>query len=149
MFPDPQSWFGTPFPFDPSLWTDLFQRMMTATLGGGSGGPSAPPDAFRELRSMMLSAWGKYFDQVLRSPWFMEMMRQTLNTNIELRRQMTEALGKMHHELQGVSRQDVDQLMRSLRHLEHRIADGLERLNDRLDDLERRLAEQSPSEKPS
>ena len=41
--------------------------------------------------------------------------------------------------MQGVSRQDVDQIMLALRHMERRMVDGMERLSEQLDALDQRL----------
>ena len=66
-------------------------------------------------------------------------MRQAMETNVEFRKRLGDWLGQCHHEMQGVSRQDFDQIMRGMRHLEHRAADSMERMSDMLEELTERL----------
>lgn len=123
-----------------NMWTDMAAKMMGASLGGGAAAPvENPPEALRELRSGILAAWTRYCDQFMRSPQFLDSLRQAMNANIQARRQMNEALGKVQHDLQGVSRQDLDQMMRTLQHLEQGIATGVERISQRLDELNARV----------
>jgi septal ring factor EnvC (AmiA/AmiB activator) len=118
-------------------WTDLASKMMTAGLSLSP--ESTPPEAAREIRSNLLSAWADHMQQFFRSPMFLEAMRKNLDFNVQARKQLNEYLGQVQHEFQGVSRQDVDHLMRAMRHVEQRSVDGLERISSQLDDLSQRL----------
>jgi hypothetical protein len=119
------------------LWTDFASKM----VGTGLSFPpqSATPEAARQMRSAWLKAWGEYCDQFMRSPEFQNTVRQSLGASIEMRKQMNEFLGRLHHEFQSVSRQDVDELMIEMRRLEQRIIDGQERLLERVERLSSRL----------
>lgn len=118
-------------------WADLAGKMMTAGLSVPP--ESTPPDAARDLRSNILGAWADSWQQFFRSPMFLEAMRQFLDLNVQARKQFNEFLGQVQHEAQGVSRQDVDHLMRAMRHAEQRSVDGLERISSQLDDITHRL----------
>lgn len=120
-----------------SWWNDLLFKMMNAGLSVPSD--ATPPDAFRKARSVMLEAWTEYWNRYLRSPEFLNPLKQMMDSNIQMRRQMGNLFGEFQHNLQNVSRQDVDQVMRSLRHLEQRLADAIDRVSDRLEDLDERL----------
>jgi hypothetical protein len=127
------------------MWSDFASSMAKAGLMFSPA--SSPPQIAREIRSAMLEAWAEYCDQFMRSGEFREMTKQSLAASVEARRQMNDFFGRMQHEFQGASRQDVDQLMLSLRHIERRLVDGMERLSARLDEVAERLAklEQSPA----
>jgi hypothetical protein len=124
-------------------WTDMMGRMAMAPMAFSTG--STPPEAAREMRSALLSAWSEYFDRFFRSSDFLDLMRQSFSGNVEIRRQLNDFLGELRHTFQGPSRQDVDQLMLAIRHLEERIVDDLDRISARLEDLDSRLGALEPA----
>lgn len=127
------------------MWTDFAGKMGTA---GMSFSPqSTPPDAAKQMRAAFLQAWTDYCEEYMRSPEFLESWKKVMDSSIQLRRQMNQSLGQMQHEMGGTSRQDVDQLMIAMTHLERRLVDTLERsceqvgeLGDRIDALEKKVA---------
>ncbi len=127
--------------FDPGtafmrMWSQSVSAMMAAAA------PFPPhatlPQAARHAQSTTLDAWGKYCEQFMRSPEFLQLIKQSLAGSLQFRKQLNDLLGRMHHEFQGTSRQDVDQLMLSMRHLEQRMVDGLERLATQMDQFNAR-----------
>jgi hypothetical protein len=118
------------------MWTDFAQKMTQM----GAVSPSAtPPEAARQMRSTMLDAWTQAWDQWMRSPQFLEMMRQSMASSVDSRRQWNNFLGEMQHQFQSASRQDVDELMLAMRHLEQRMVDAVEKIDHRLDGVLERL----------
>ena len=93
------------------------------------------------MRSAMFKAWSEYCDQFMRSAEFLEMMKQSLTGSVQMRRQLNDYLGQVHHEFQGPSRQDVDQVLASLRQLQRRLEESTEPIAARLDEISRRLDE--------
>lgn len=119
------------------MWTDLVTGLMSA---GMNYSPDAmPPDTFRQARSAWLGAWANFWEEYARSPQFLELMRQSFSSSLQARKQLNDTLAEMQHQFQGVSRQDVDQLMLVVQHLEQRLVDELERLTERVDRLSNRL----------
>ncbi len=129
------------------MWLDFATKVMGA---GMAFSPEAmPPEAARQTRSAMLNAWAEYCDEFMRSPEFLDMLRQSLSTAMQARKQFNDFLGQVQHEFQGTSRQDVDQLMLSIRHLEHRLVDAVERISGQMEEIRHRLEqlEQTPAGK--
>jgi hypothetical protein len=125
-------------PFDPlGIWADTMSKMFAPMWSGMA--EMTPPEAARQMRGPMLEAWASAAEQFMRSPWFLEAMRQTMETNVDFRKRLGDWLGQWHHEMQSVSRQDFDQIIRGMRHLEHRAADGIDRLGDMLEEMHERL----------
>jgi hypothetical protein len=127
------------------MWSDFMTKMAAAPSSISAA--STPPDAAREVRSAILNAWSEYWQQFMRSKEFLETLKQSTDSAVQTRKQFNEWLGQFQHEFQGVSRQDIDQLMRMMRHVEQRSVDGLERVvdqlervADRLEALEKRLS---------
>jgi hypothetical protein len=119
------------------MWSDFAAKMAAAGVAFTPG--AAPPDASRQVRAAMFKAMGEACDEFMRSPQFQEMMKQSLNNSIQFRKQLNDFLGRMQHEFQGTSRQDVDSLMQVMEHVERRVTDSFERLSERLDELNERL----------
>lgn len=121
------------------MWTEFASKMMGSGMGFFS--QSTPPEVARQMRSTMLSAWSEYCDQFMRSDEFLTSMKRSLDVAVQARRQLNDFLGQVQHEMQGASRQDVDQVMAAIEHLERRLLNESQRLSSRLDELSRRLEE--------
>jgi uncharacterized protein YukE len=120
------------------LWSDLATKMMAAGMATPPG--SNPPEAARQFRASMLKAMAESCDEFMRSPQFLDMMKQSMHGAIEYRKQMNDFLARMHHEWQGNSRQDFDQLLAALHRLETRLNDGFDRVSGRLEELDKRTS---------
>lgn len=120
------------------MWFDFMSKMTEAAMSFSP--QQTAPEAFRQIRSAQLGAWGDYLQQMMRTPEFLGMMKQGMAMNIQFRKQISDFLAEVQHEFQGVSRKDVDQLMLSMRHLEQRIVEGVEQVSDQLTEVEQRLA---------
>ena len=119
------------------LWLELMMKMMA---GGVTADPNAPPaESARRLRDVSLEALGQQADKYMRSPQFLEFIKQSLDAQIAMRRQLNEFFTEAHHGVQGVAKQDVDHILQSVRHMETRVLDRVEGLCDRLDQVTRRL----------
>jgi hypothetical protein len=130
----------TPFPGADAfakMWSDFAAKMATSGVAFAPG--AAPPDASRQVRGAMFKAMSEACDEFMRSPQFQEMMKQSLNNSIQFRKQLNDFLGRMQHEFQGTSRQDVDSLMQVMEHVERRVTDSFERVSKRLDEIAARL----------
>ena len=119
------------------MWTDMGSKLMDAGMASPPGMPT--PDGARQMRTAFFRAWADYCDELMRSPEFLETMKQSMAGAVEFRRQLNESLGKMHHEFQGTSRQDVDHLMQSMAHVERRVLNAVEGLSDQLEEVNARL----------
>jgi len=119
------------------MWADLAARMAGSGLAFNPDTP--PPDAARQFRAAAFQTLGQHADQFMRSPQFLEMMKQSLEAAITFREQMNAMLTQGRHATEGIARQDVDSVLVSVRHLETRILDGLETLTGRVDAVAQRL----------
>jgi hypothetical protein len=128
------------------MWEDFASRMGAAGMAFAPEGPLS--NASRQARTAMFKAMSEACDEFMRAPQFQDMMEQSLSASIQFRKQLNDFLGRMHHEFQGTSRQDVDQLMEVIGHVERRITDSVERLSSRVDNLSARL-ERMEQSKPT
>ena len=108
------------------IWAETFTRLMQA---GFSASPeAAPPDFLRQVRTGIFQALSQSWDEFMRSPQFLESMKQYLEGAVSFRKWTTDFLTKAHHEMQEPTREDIDSIMLSVRQSERRILDRLEEL---------------------
>lgn len=132
------------------MWIDFATEMAQA---GFSFSPERKaPETAKNMRNAFFKAMSEYCDHAMRSPEFLEAMKESMKHSVAFRKQMNDFFGQVHHEFQGASRQDVDQLMLALRHVENRVVDSVERIAESLEDVcqrvdkvEEKLAQKSSS----
>jgi len=131
------------------MWSDMGSKLMDAGMSYAPGTPM--PDGARQMRTAFFRAWADYCDELMRSPEFLETMKQSMAGAVEFRKQLNDSLGRMHHDFQGTSRQDVDHLMQSMVHVERRLLTAVEGLSKQLENVNQRLdaLEKPATRKPS
>ena len=120
-----------------NLWVEWATKMATASMAFRAG--SAPPDTARDVRDAGFTAMSQAADRFMRTPQFLEMMKQSLDGSIAFRKQLNELLTQTHHSVQGVAKQDVEGVTKAIRRVETRVLARIEELCDRLDAVSRRL----------
>ena len=93
---------------------------------------SAPPELLREIRSGILNALAKSWDEFLRSPQFQESMKQWMDQALVFRKMTQDLMTKARKEMRAPSSEDIDAIMLSVRHMETRILNRLEMLEQQL-----------------
>jgi len=119
------------------LWTDSFANM-AGTWSQFS--PDSPPvDEMRKMRGGMLQVLAQTWDEYMRTPQFMEMMTASLNGALDLKRLARDGMNRMHEQLENPSKEDVDDVLLAIRHVERRLLDRLEGLDDRVANLNEKI----------
>ena len=135
------------------MWGELATKMTAAGISATaavSDPETTPPEAGRTARSAVFDALSQQADQYMRSPQFLQWMKESMDRSIHFQEQLNTFFTKLHHDVQSVARQDVDELLRSIRHLEQRVNDAADRVLRCVDGLEKRLAAlEEPRKKPS
>jgi methyl-accepting chemotaxis protein len=131
------------------MWTDTFAKVFQAST---TFTPDAvPPEMLRQIRAGVLQALAQSWEEFMRSPQFMEGMKQMMDNAIAFRKLSSDFLTKARHEWQGTAREDIDSLMLALRHMEGRVLDRVEALSARVDEMNQRLDaldQRAPKPKP-
>jgi len=136
------------------FWTDFFNRMNPGNVGMPSAGPAPSQDAARQMQQMFYDAMAKYFDDYMRSDQFRQMIKESMDRTIAFKQQMDQFLAQLHRGVQSPSREDLDDIGATLRSIEDRLLDRLDDIDERVADLERprragRDAEASAAKRPS
>jgi hypothetical protein len=125
------------------LWFDMASQAMQA---GQTWNRPPSPDAMRETRSNLFKSWSDSWDRFLRSAYFLDVEKNFVGGGAEMRKQFNEFLGKLHHEMQLATSQDVDRIMHALHRMQddlseqyEQVGSHLKELTSRLDDFARRM----------
>jgi hypothetical protein len=108
------------------IWTESFTKLIQAASVFTPN--SAPPELLREIRSGILNALAKSWDEFLRSPQFQESMKQWMDRAVAFRKTTQDIMTRARKEMQAPSSSDIDAIMLSVRHMETRILNRLEAL---------------------
>lgn len=115
------------------MWSDWATNAMAASQN--TTGSTNSPEMVRQMRATFFKMWSDAWEELLRSPAFLEQSKQLLTDGADFQKQAREYLGKLQHDLQLASAQDMDQLALAIRRLERRMMDQFEDLSDQLDRL--------------
>ena len=119
------------------LWTDSFANMASVW---SQFTPSSPPsDEMRKLRGGMLKVLAETWDEYMRTPLFMEMMKGSLNGALDLKRMARDGMNRVHEQFETPSKEDIDGVLMAIRHVERRLLDRLEGLDDRVANLDEKI----------
>jgi len=113
------------------IWMNSMSKVMQTAFTFGSNSP--PPDVLKEIRSGIFRALAQSWEEYMRSPQFAESMKQWMDAAINFRKMSNDFMAKVRNEMQAPSRDDIDTVMLTVRHME-------KRLLDRIDDLSNQIA---------
>jgi hypothetical protein len=119
------------------MWTDSVSKMMQAAFTVTPNSP--PPEVLRQIRSGIFQALAGSWDEFMRSPQFLQGMKQWMETAINFRKISNDFMSKVRNEMQAPSRDDVDTLMVNIRHIEKRLLDRIDELSKQVDQLSQQL----------
>ncbi len=115
------------------IWLETMSRMFQAALTFSPGSP--PPEVLRQIRNGIFQALAQSWEEFMRSPQFLQSMRQWMETAIAFRKLSNDFLTRVHNDLQSASRSDVDTVLLTVRHMETRLLNKIEELSGQVADL--------------
>jgi hypothetical protein len=119
------------------LWADSFANMASVWSQFSPGSP--PTDEMRKMRGGMLKVLAETWDEYMRTPQFMEMMKASLNGVLDLKRMARDGMNRVHEQFENPSKNDIDDVLLAIRHVERRLLDRLEGLDDRVANLDEKI----------
>jgi hypothetical protein len=120
------------------LWLETFSKTIQAAFKFTPD--SAPPEILRQIRAGIFQTLAESWDEFLRSPQFVDGMRQWMDNAITFRKISSEFLGRVRNDLQAPSRSDIDTVMLAVRHMEKRLLDRLDQMSVQIAELEGKYA---------
>jgi translation initiation factor 2 alpha subunit (eIF-2alpha) len=101
------------------LWLDSFADM--ASIWSQFSPTSPPSDELRKMRGGMLKVLAETWDEYMRTPQFLQLMKASLSGMLDVKRMARDGLNRVHDQLENTSKQDVDDVLMAVRHVERRI----------------------------
>ncbi len=112
------------------IWMETMSKTMQSAFTFTPNSP--PPEIVREIRSGIFQALAESWEKFLRSPEFLQSTRQWMEQAVTFRKASNGFLGKVRHEMQAPSTEDVDTIMLTVRHIEKRLLDRIDELSEQL-----------------
>ncbi|HEX9786213.1 MAG TPA: hypothetical protein VGA56_26235 [Opitutaceae bacterium] len=119
------------------MWTDSFSQMAEVWTRASPGKP--PPDVIREMRSGMLKVLADCWEEFMRTPQFMEYMKNSMDGVLALRKLGADMMTRNHHATQSPAREDIDGVLLAIRHMERRLLDRIEEVDAGIAEVGRRV----------
>lgn len=119
------------------MWTDAFADMAQVWTRYSPAQP--PPDAMKEMRSGMLKVMTQTWDDFVRSPQFLEYMKQGMDGAMDFKKLSADFMTRAHHNGESPAREDIDGILLAIRHMERRLLDRVEEVDLNVAALDRRL----------
>ena len=136
MSDDKQSPFEQAAAFQ-KIWMESMSKMAQTAFSATP--ESVPPEILKQMRNGIFEALAKSWEEFMRSPQFLEAVKQMMDKAIAFKKLTAEMLTKAHHEMQGTARTDIDAILVAVRHLESRVVDRMDELGAQLEQMRRRL----------
>jgi hypothetical protein len=119
------------------IWMESMSKIMQTAFTFGNNSP--PPDVMKQIRAGIFQALAQSWEEFMRSPQFLESMKQWMDTAINFRKMTNDFMARVRNEIQAPSRDDIDTVMLTVRHMEKRLLDRVEDLAARIAQLDSRL----------
>jgi hypothetical protein len=115
------------------IWADSMAKTFQAAFKFTPDSP--PPELLKEIRSGIFSALAKSWEEFMRSPQFLEGMRQWMDQAVNFRKMTNDFMAKVRNDMQAPSRDDMDNVMLTVRHMEKRLLDRMEEMSAQIAEL--------------
>lgn len=108
------------------IWSESMSKMMQAAFAGGQDSP--PPEMLKQIRAGMFQALAHSWDEFMRSPQFLDSMKQWMDNATRFRQMSRDFMANIRNELQAPSREDLDSIMLTVRHMERQVLERIDAL---------------------
>ena len=123
-------------------WSDSCARLMQAAMSPNP--ETAPPELLRQIRGGLMQALTQSWEEYLRSPQFLQGMKQMMEQAVAFRSSSTEFLTKTRQATEGVAQEDMESLRAALGQMQSRLGRQMEALSAQVSRLEKGLERVSP-----
>jgi hypothetical protein len=112
------------------IWMESMSKLMQTAFTMTPNSP--PPEVLKEIRGGIFQALAQSWAEFMRSPQFLDSMKQWMESAIQFRKVTNDFMAKVRNEMQAPSRDDIDTIMLTVRHMEKRLLDRMEELTEEI-----------------
>lgn len=113
------------------MWMDSMSGMTKVWSEYSPKNP--PPEELKKVRNGVLKAVSQTWEEYMRTPEFMQAMKETMNNANQWQKWTKESAGKMQSAMGGTTKDDIQGVMVAVQHVERRVLDCL-------DDMQAKMA---------
>lgn len=95
-----------------------------------------PPDELKKVRQGMLRSISQSWEAYMRSPEFLQAMRETMNNSIQWQKWTKENSRKFHQAAGSASKDDMQGVMVAIQHVERRVLDCLDEMQTKVNSMQ-------------
>lgn len=120
-------------------WGDFLSQFGIAGAAASTDeapSPSWSDEAMKQMQRAFMDALAKYCDEYLRSPNFLNMMKQSMDNALSFKQHVDRFLAEAHRSVHSPSVGDIDDIVGLLRTIEDRVVERVDKLEGRLRHLE-------------
>jgi hypothetical protein len=107
-------------------WAESFSRILQSACNFTPD--NLPPEVLRQMRAGILEALAKSWEEFLRSPQFLEGMKQMMDNAVAFRQMSGDFFTRIRRETQGINREDLDDILLAVREMETRLTRRMDEL---------------------
>lgn len=120
------------------MWTESMSKLAQTAFTFTP--ETAPEETIQEIRRGIFKALAHSWEEFMRSPQFLESMKQWMDQAITFRSLTNDFLSKVRHESQEPTQRDIDSILQALRHLETRVLNRVEEVAEDVESLKAKAA---------
>jgi len=115
------------------IWMESWSKGMQAacTLSPAV----SPSEVLTRMRSNAFAALTESWEEFMRTPQFLTGVQKNMEHLVMARKNSNDLFGKLRNEFQSPSREDIDTIMVSVRHIESRLLDRVADLEAQVEEL--------------
>jgi hypothetical protein len=91
------------------------------------------------LRNGVLKAVSRTWEEYMRTPEFMEAMRESMKNSVQWKKMAKDSTNQMHTAMGSATKDDMQGVMEAVQHVEHRVLDHLEGMEVKMEDMQLEL----------
>lgn len=118
-------------------WSEAFSRILQAAAAYTPD--KMPPEMLRQIRSGVFQAIAQSWEEYMRSPQFLEGMKQMMDNAIAFRKLSADLFSRAQEEMQPTGRHDTGEVLSAMREMEARLTKRMEELTGQLGRSQDRL----------
>lgn len=116
------------------MWMDSMTGMTRVWSEYSPQNP--PPDELKKVRQGVLKVISRTWEDYMRSPEFLDAMRDTMNNSIRWQKWSKDNSRKFHQTMGSASKDDMQGVMVAIQHVERRVLDCLDEMQTQVNKMQ-------------